>query len=114
MTEPAVIVLDDDPAELDELRLALERRYGQAYLVVCESSPAVALRRLGDMIANYRPVAIVCAPTSMLDSDGGEFLSAAHRLCPTAKPSTGRGHSSPGSAGGWMRRHSSSRSRRAP
>ena len=42
MTEPAILVLDDVPEELDELQGALRRRYGQEYVVICESSAAAA------------------------------------------------------------------------
>jgi hypothetical protein len=38
MTEPALLVLDDEPDELAGLRDALRRRYGQDYLVICEGS----------------------------------------------------------------------------
>ena len=62
MTEPAMLVLDDVPAELDELRGALSRRYGQEYLVFCESAAAAASDRVARLAADGRPVAIVCAP----------------------------------------------------
>ena len=38
MTEPATLVLDDVPEELDELRAALRRRYGLEYVVICEAA----------------------------------------------------------------------------
>ena len=38
MTEPAMLVLDDVPEELDELRAALRRRYGLEYVVICEAA----------------------------------------------------------------------------
>jgi hypothetical protein len=81
MTEPAMLVLDDVPEELDELRGAL-RRYGQEYVVICESSAAAASDRLARLAADGRPVAIVCAPAAMIDTGGGEFLAMAHRLNP--------------------------------
>jgi thioredoxin reductase (NADPH) len=84
MTEPALLVLDDVPEELDELRGAL-RRYGQEYLVICESSAAAASDGLARLAAGARPVAIVCAPAAMIETGGGEFLTMAHRLYPAAK-----------------------------
>jgi hypothetical protein len=37
MTDPALLVLDDEPDELEGLRKALHRRYGQEYRVVREA-----------------------------------------------------------------------------
>ena len=85
MTEPAMLVLDDEPAALDELRRTLDRRYGQEYLVVCEGSTTAGLDRLARLAADDRPVAIVCVPAAMLDAGGAEFLAMAHWLNPTAK-----------------------------
>jgi CheY-like chemotaxis protein len=85
MTEPAMLVLDDVPEELEELRGAL-RRYGLQYVVICESSTAAASDRLTRLAADARPVAIVCAPAAMIETGGGEFLAMAHQLYPAAKP----------------------------
>jgi thioredoxin reductase (NADPH) len=85
MTQPAMLVLDDEPAALDELRGTLDRRYGREYLVVCEGSTTAVLDRLARLAADDRPVAIVCVPAAMLDTGGAEFLAMAHRLNPTAK-----------------------------
>ena len=56
MTQPAMVVLDDEPAALDELRGTLDRRYGQEYLVVCEGSTTAGLDRLARLAADDRPV----------------------------------------------------------
>ena len=85
MTEPVMLVLDDVPEELDELRGALRRRYGLEYVVICESSAAAASDRLARLAADGRPVAIVCVPAAMIDTGGGEVLAMAHRLYPAAK-----------------------------
>ena len=85
MTKPAMLVLDDEPAALDELQGTLDRRYGQEYLVVCEGSATSGLDRLARLAADDRPVAIVCVPAAMLDTGGAEFLAMAHRLNPAAK-----------------------------
>jgi hypothetical protein len=77
--------MDDEPRELDELRGPLRRRYGQEYLVLCESSVASALDRLAELAADGRPVAMMGAPATMIDTGGGEFLATAHRLHPSAK-----------------------------
>jgi len=82
MTEPVMLVLDDVPEELDELRGALRRRYGLEYVVICESSAAAASDRLARLAADGRPVAIVCVPAAMIDTGGGEVLAMAHRLIP--------------------------------
>lgn len=84
MTEPAILVLDDVPEELEELRGAL-RRYGLEYLVICESSAAAASDRLARLATDGRPLAIVCAPVAMIEAGRGEFLAVAHRLYPAAK-----------------------------
>jgi len=54
-------------------------------LVIGESSAAAALDRLAQLAADGRPVAIVCAPASMIDTHSAEFLAMAHRLNPAAK-----------------------------
>ena len=46
MAQPAMLVLDDEPAALDELRGTLDRRYGQEYLVVGEGSTTAGMDRL--------------------------------------------------------------------
>jgi thioredoxin reductase (NADPH) len=84
MTEPAMLVLDDVPEELDELRGGPRRRYGLEYVVICESSEAAASDRLARLAADGRPVAIVCV-AAMIDTGGGEVLAMAHRLYPAAK-----------------------------
>ena len=91
MTEPATLVLDDVPEELDELRRALRRRYGLEYVVICESSAAAASDRLARLAADGRPVAIVCASAAMIDTGGGEVLAMAHRL--QAGPNSAAGRS---------------------
>jgi DNA-binding transcriptional regulator LsrR (DeoR family) len=80
-----MLVLDDVPEELDELRGALRRRYGLEYVVICESSAAAASDRLARLAADGRPVAIVCASAAMIDTGGGGVLAMAHRLYPAAK-----------------------------
>ena len=40
MTQPAMLVLDDEPAALDQLQWTLDRRYGQEYVVVGEGCTA--------------------------------------------------------------------------
>jgi thioredoxin reductase (NADPH) len=85
MTKPAMLVLDDEPAALDELQGTLDRRYGQEYLVVCEGSATSGLDRLARLAADDRPVAIVCVPAAMLDTGGAEFLAMAHQINPAAK-----------------------------
>jgi hypothetical protein len=85
MPGPAMLILDDEALGLDELRSTLHRRYGQEYLVVCESSKAAALDPLDQCVEEGRPVAIVYAPAGMLETGGAEFLATAHRLDPTAK-----------------------------
>jgi len=47
VTEPVLLVLDNDQTELDELRETLHRRYGNEYVVHCENSAATATDRLG-------------------------------------------------------------------
>jgi thioredoxin reductase (NADPH) len=85
MTEPALLVLDDEPDELDALRGTLHRRYGRDYLVICEGSAARASDRLAQLAADGRAVAIVRASAAMIDTGGGEVLAMAHRLYPVAK-----------------------------
>ena len=85
MTDPALLVLEDTADEGDCLRATLKRRYAQDYEVICEGSAAAALDRLTQLAAAARPVAIVAAPATMLDTGGGDLLAMARRLCPAAK-----------------------------
>ena len=81
-----MLVLESDLPEFDELRETLRRRYGNEYVVLCESSPAAASDRLTQLAPGRHPVAIVFAPAAMIGGGGGgEFLAMAHRLYPEAK-----------------------------
>ncbi len=85
MTEPVVLVLDNEPAETAELQGVLRLRYGQEYLIVVERSADAALERLSGFAAENRPVALVFASASMLDTGGSEFFAAVRRQFATTK-----------------------------
>ena len=85
MTEPAVLVLDNEPDEAAELEAVLDRRYGREYLIAVETSADGALDRVSAFVAESRPVALVFASASMLDAGGTELLAAVRRRFASAK-----------------------------
>jgi thioredoxin reductase (NADPH) len=85
MTEPVLLIVDDDRERLDALTAVLSRRYAHDYTVSAHTSAASALRRLADLRGSNVPVALIMAAASMTASDSSELLSRARGLYPTAK-----------------------------
>jgi thioredoxin reductase (NADPH) len=79
-----VLAVDDRAEDLARLRRELETRYGADYDVLCEDSPAAALRTLHDLRARSVPVALVLASQWMDEMVGTDVLARVHELYPTA------------------------------
>jgi hypothetical protein len=77
MSEPIILVVDEDTQALTTLTAALQRRFGAEYLVLAEGNPAMALSRLEWTCAHGAQVALVVA-TDL------EWLARVHSLCPRA------------------------------
>jgi thioredoxin reductase (NADPH) len=80
-----ILAVDDDRGALGRIERELTRRYGADYRVVCERSPAAALRLLGEMRAADEEVAVVLADQWMPQIEGTRFLDEAGELHPHAK-----------------------------
>jgi len=82
MSEPVLLVIDDDPRELATFERALRRRYGADYRVVAERSPEAALGLLERLADRGEDVALVAADLRLPGTDGVEFLEQASALHP--------------------------------
>ena len=82
MSEPVLLVIDDDPRELATFERALRRRYGADYRVVAERSPEAALGLLERLADRGEDVALVAADLRLPGTDGVEFLEQASVLHP--------------------------------
>ena len=82
MSEPVLLVIDDDPRELATFERALRRRYGADYRVVAERSPKAALGLLERLADRGEDVALVAADLRLPGTDGVEFLEQASALHP--------------------------------
>jgi thioredoxin reductase (NADPH) len=85
MTRPLIIAVDDDSAALEQLRQALERRFGNDYRVVAEASARRALEQLELSLREEEPLALVIADQWMDEMPGIDVLRRAHELHPTAQ-----------------------------
>jgi len=86
MAKLFLIVVHEGTRELRTLQQELARRYAADYEIVCESSAASALQRLGDLrAAAGMDVLAVFAADAMAEMTGIEFLQRAHQLHPHAQ-----------------------------
>ena len=83
---PKPVLLAVDTAEpFCEVERELRDRYGNDYLVVCESSAEAGIRRLRELKATGEEVAVVLAEQWMPGMTGVEFLSHTRKFYPSAK-----------------------------
>ena len=80
MTDPVLLVIDDDPRELAIFERALRRRYGADYRVIAERSPEAGLDFLERLAQQGDDVALVAADLRLPGMDGIEFLERARAL----------------------------------
>jgi thioredoxin reductase (NADPH) len=80
MTDPVVLVIDDNPTDLAAFERLLRTRYGASYQVLAEGSPEAGLTRLAELAQRGENVALVAADLRMSSMDGIQFLERAHAL----------------------------------
>ena len=86
MGQPLILVVDDQPPELELTRRAVERRFGADYEVATDSSCRAALARLHERALGVAdPVAMVIADLSMPDMSGIDLLAQSAASAPGAK-----------------------------
>jgi thioredoxin reductase (NADPH) len=85
MSEPVLLVVDDDRQCLDAVEAALRRRYAQDYLIITESSPATAGGRLQELQVADHLVALVLVGSAITAAPTMEFFAQARTIAPTAK-----------------------------
>jgi len=84
MTQPILFLVDDDPATLESLKAALERRFGADYQVLTHVSPASALARIEQACERGEKVALVVTDVWCSGDSGPEWLARVRELCPGA------------------------------
>ena len=82
---PIIIAVDDDPEALEQLGLALERRFGSDYRIIARSSARGALEQLERSSRQDEQVALVIADQWMDEMPGIDVLRRAHELHHTAQ-----------------------------
>src|SRR5262249_11305996 len=81
---PVILLVDDGDDSRRLLVEAVDRRYGHDYDVTAESSADEAMRRLEDLHAEGRPVAMIVADHWMPGETGASLLARSRRLHPNA------------------------------
>jgi thioredoxin reductase (NADPH) len=84
-TKPVLLVVEDNPEDLEQIARELRKRYGEDYHVVCESSTEAGMRRLRECEAAGEDVAVVLADQWVPQMTGAEFLARARHVYPGAK-----------------------------
>jgi thioredoxin reductase (NADPH) len=87
MSDPVLIAVDDDAAELLGIEQTLRDRYGRHYRVECTRSPLEARAILEQLAAADDDVALILAGQWLDGMTGSELLGEARRLHPHAKRS---------------------------
>ena len=85
MTNPVLMVVDDNPDNLSTLEEALGSRYERDYVIISEVGPGQALDRLRALAAAGNAVAVVMASSAMTATDAAEFLAQVGGIHPAAK-----------------------------
>lgn len=85
MAPPVLLVVDEDPAVLEELEVHLVQRYGRDYRVERAGDPGQALRLLADLAADGEEIALVLASPSFIGASGGDLLERVRLLHPHAR-----------------------------
>jgi thioredoxin reductase (NADPH) len=85
MNKPVLLIVEDNPEDLERIERELRKRYGEDYRVVCESSTEAGMRRLRECEATGEDVALVLADQWVSRMTGAEFLARTRNVYPTAK-----------------------------
>lgn len=85
LTQPVIMVVDDEPMPLAELLDALSRRYGGDYRVVSHLSPEEALEECERMRIDGEQLALIIADQWMPTMNGLDVLRRAHEIHPAAQ-----------------------------
>jgi thioredoxin reductase (NADPH) len=85
LTQPVIMVVDDEPMSLAELLDALSRRYSADYRVVSHLSPQEAIEECERMRIDGEQLALIIADQWMPAMNGLEVLRRAHEIHPTAQ-----------------------------
>jgi len=85
MNKPVLLIVEDNPEDLERIERELRKRYGEDYRVVCESSTEAGMRRLHECEAAGEDVALVLVDQWVPQMTGAEFLARTRNVYPTAK-----------------------------
>ena len=85
MIQPAIVIADDSPQILQQLKHDLEQNYHDHFRIIETNSGQRALDQLKQMSLNSEPVALVLIDEQMPEMSGSAFLKEAHDLHPQAK-----------------------------
>ncbi|MFL6057952.1 MAG: FAD-dependent oxidoreductase [Rubrobacteraceae bacterium] len=83
--KPVLLVVEDNPEDLELIAYELRKRYGEDYHVVCESSTEAGMKRLRECEAADEDVALVLADQWVPQMTGAEFLARARDVYPDTK-----------------------------
>src|SRR5215831_21417267 len=82
---PAIVVVDDEPAVLAAVARDLRRGFGERYRVVRAGSGEEALEALRELARRGEQVALLVADQRMPGLSGTEYLVRAREIVPSAK-----------------------------
>ncbi|HEY6673369.1 MAG TPA: hypothetical protein VIZ59_00520 [Rubrobacteraceae bacterium] len=84
-SKPVLLVVEDNPEDLELIAHELLKRYGEDYHVVCESSTEAGMKRLRECESAGEDVALVLADQWVPQMTGAEFLARARDVYPDTK-----------------------------
>ena len=85
MSQPVIFVIDGDAGVAAALREDLDRRFGEDFRVIGESSAGSGLAALRKLADAGDPVALLIVDHDLSAMPGVEFLARAHEMHPLAK-----------------------------
>ena len=85
MSQPVIFVIDDDAGVTVALREDLDRRFGEDFCVVGETSAAAGLAVLRKLADAGEPVALIIVDHDLSAMPGVDFLARGHEMHPLAK-----------------------------
>src|SRR5512141_1937388 len=85
MTNPAIMVIDDDPEVLNAVERDLRKQFGRLYRVIKAASGASALEVIAELQRRGEGVALFLVDQRMPQMTGLQLLEAAREIYPDAK-----------------------------